>query len=61
MCVHRNNFNSFGVGWKLYDKSFRSEKQWIPVIVEARTGPVSYRLRTNDGKIIHRHLDHLSC
>ena len=60
MCMRKSKLRSFSEGEKLYAKAFSiSSKGWIPATVEARTGPLSYRLRTEDGSIIRRHVDHV--
>ena len=57
--VQNPRMHSFEVGEKLYARSFGRNKTWIPVVVNSKTGPMSYRLRTNDGQLLRRHLDQL--
>ena len=49
----------FKVGDKLYAKDFSGKGKWIPVSVIKVTGPISYKLKTQSGHFICRHLDHL--
>ena len=50
---------SFEVREKPYTRSFGTNKSWIPIVVNSKTGPVSCRVRTNDGQLLCRHLDQL--
>ena len=59
MCVRTSSLRSFQKGEKVYAKAFGNRKGWIPVTVETKTGPVSYRLKTLDGQVIRRHVDHV--
>ena len=49
----------FKVGDKLYAKDFSGKGKWFPASVIKVTGPISYKLKTQSGHFIRRHLDHL--
>ena len=49
----------FNVGDKLYAKDFSGKGKWIPASVIKVTGLIIYKLKTQSGHFIHRHLDHL--
>ena len=59
MCVRTSSLRSFQKGEKVYAKAFGNKKGWIPVTVETKAGPVSYQLKTLDGQVIRRHVDHV--
>ena len=48
----------FSIGDKLYAKEFQSSN-WLPVEVVKITGPLSYHVKTEDGLVLRRHIDHL--
>ena len=52
----------FAVEDRLYAQNFiRGKDKWIPVKVMKVTGPVSYRVVTNQGHVLRRHLNQLRC
>ena len=55
----KHQLRFFKEGERVYTKSFIEKNKWIPVVVESRTGPVSYRVKLPDGRMVRRHLDHL--
>ena len=48
----------FCIGDKLYAKEFQSSN-WLPVEVVKITGPLSYHVKTGDGLVLRKHIDHL--
>ena len=40
-------------------KDFRAQNKWIPGVIVDSSGPVSYNIELQDGKVIKRHVDHL--
>ena len=40
-------------------KVFNSRNKWVPGLIEECSGPLSYTVKLQDGKIIRRHVDHL--
>ncbi|KFD59212.1 hypothetical protein M514_06441 [Trichuris suis] len=40
-------------------RTFSPGQNWTPATITHSTGPVSYRAQTTDGKIVHRHVDHI--
>ncbi len=41
-------------------RDFRHRNKWIPGIVVNKSGPVSYRIRTDSGIVLRRHVDHVT-
>ena len=48
----------FKVGDKLHAKDFSGKGKWIPASVIKVTGTISYKLKTQSGHFIRRHVDH---
>ena len=49
---------SFNAGDPIYTKDFSSAPLiWIPGTVAKVTGPLSYHIELNDGRVVHRHVD----
>ncbi|KFD51179.1 hypothetical protein M514_07943 [Trichuris suis] len=40
-------------------RNFASDRKWVPATITESTGPVSYKARLSDGRIVHRHIDHI--
>lgn len=62
MSVQRNmgKARSFQVGEKVYVESFSTlSNRWIEGEITESSGPVSYKIKLNSGKIIRRHIDHI--
>jgi hypothetical protein len=49
----------FNVGDAVFVKDFPSGKTWIPGTVIAIKGPLSYHVELSDGRVFHRHVDHI--
>ena len=49
----------FSVGQKVMAKNFRSGPKWIPAVIDEKLGPLSYLVKTVDGELWRRHVDHL--
>lgn len=50
------------VGEVVRAKNFASGPKWLNGIISQKTGPVSYEVKLEDGRVIRRHVDHLySC
>ena len=54
-----SKFRNFATGQLVMVRDFRSAKKWIPGEIMSQSGPLSYTIKLNDGRIIHRHVDHL--
>ena len=52
----RTNLN---VGSPVMSRNFARGSKWLPGRVEQRTGPVSFKVRLEDGNLIRRHQDQL--
>ena len=50
---------SFMVGDVVYVKNFRVPPKWIPGVIIAQTGPLSYAVRLDTGVEVKRHVDHV--
>ena len=49
----------FSTGQPVMVKDFRSSRKWIPGMIVGRSGPLTYLVKLEDGKVIRRHIDHL--
>ncbi|XP_042142281.1 uncharacterized protein K02A2.6-like [Ixodes scapularis] len=49
----------FTVGENVYARNYLSGAKWTPGVVTAVTGPLSYRIETEDGRSWRRHVDQL--
>jgi hypothetical protein len=49
----------FQVGNNLYARNYYGKDKWIPVQVTQVTGPLSYQVKDNQGRILRRHIDQL--
>uniref|UniRef100_A0A1X7VGW6 Integrase catalytic domain-containing protein n=1 Tax=Amphimedon queenslandica TaxID=400682 RepID=A0A1X7VGW6_AMPQE len=56
--VSDKSARKFLTGDKLYAKEF-SRSNWVPVELVEVTGPLSYHVRTREGLVLRRHVDHL--
>ena len=52
-------YRQLSPGQLVMAKDFRSTSKWVPGVIVARTGPLSYTVKLGNGKIIRRHIDHL--
>ena len=43
----------------VYVRNFGRGEKWIPGQIVESTGPVSYKIKTNDGVLMRRHADHV--
>lgn len=50
---------SFSVGSKVYAKNFGQGQRWLSGEVKEVTGPVSFLIQLEDGRLIRRHQDHI--
>ena len=59
--THDNSFpiRTFKAGDLVYAENFTSSPRWIPATVLHSTGPLSYLVKTTDGREIRRHVDNL--
>ena len=57
--THDNSFpiHTFKAGDLLYAENFTSSPRWIPATVLHSIGPLSYLMKTTDGREIRRHVD----
>ena len=49
----------FSIDDKLFARNYQGNKKWIPVRVVKITGPLSYRVITESGAVLRRHIDQL--
>ena len=49
----------FMKGDTVYAQNFGTGQKWIPAVVQEVTGPVSFLVKFQDGRLIRRHQDHL--
>ena len=57
---HHNSHSklrNFTPGQLVMAKVFNSCNKWVPGLIEECSGPLSYTVKLQDGKIIHRHAD----
>ena len=40
-------------------QEFGSSPRWIPGVIVSSTGPVSYTIKLEDGRVVRRHIDHV--
>ena len=52
-------FRDFSVGDLVYVKNFRPRPEWLPAMVVAKLGPLSYLVENSDHQSWRRHIDHL--
>ena len=43
----------------VYVLNFSRGPRWLPGVIQAKTGPVSFKIVLDDGRIMRRHQDHL--
>lgn len=51
--------DSFTKGDAVYAQNFGTGQKWIHAVVQEVTGPVSFLVKLQDGRLIRRHQDHL--
>ena len=56
--THRR-LRQFAAGQHIMTRDFYNGARWIPGTVVDQTGPVSYRVRVQGGRVWRRHVDHL--
>ena len=49
----------FSIDDKLFARNYQGNEKWIPVRVVKITGPLSYRVITESGAVLRRHIDQL--
>jgi len=50
----------FTIGDHVFVRSFQTAgPQWVAAVVTRSRGPVSYDVELADGRIVHRHIDHI--
>ena len=50
----------FGIHDSVYVRNYGKGERWIPGQIVESTGPVSYKVRANDGLLMRRHADQIS-
>ena len=46
-------------GEAVYASNFRSGPKWMPGVLKQSTGPASFSVQLEDGRLLRRHQDHL--
>ena len=49
----------FAAGTRVYAKNFGRGSPWLPGLVQEAKRPVSYTVELEDGRVVHRHADHV--
>ena len=39
--------------------NFSGRSKWLPGVIKNKSGPVSYQIQLDDGRVIRRHQDHI--
>ena len=47
------------VGETVFVMNFDGKSKWLCGVIVERTGPVSFRIRLDDGRVVRRHVDHV--
>ena len=47
------------VGDTVNIRNFPAGNGWLPGIIEEETGPLSYRIKLQDGRVVRHHIDHI--
>ena len=47
------------VGETLFVRNFDGKSKWLCGVIVEQTGPVSFRVRLDDGRVVRRHVDHV--
>ncbi|XP_043093292.1 LOW QUALITY PROTEIN: uncharacterized protein K02A2.6-like [Puntigrus tetrazona] len=53
------DMRSFGIGDSVLIRNFTYGPKWIPGHIETVTGPLSYKVRLGDGRMVRRHVDQI--
>ena len=49
----------FAEGYNVLVKKFSPGPKWKKAHIESRTGPLSYTIKSEDGVVTRRHVDHI--
>ena len=52
-------FRVFNVGEEVFVRNPQGTPAWWEGVIEKLTGPLSYKIKLNDGTILNRHVDHI--
>ena len=52
---------NFERGDMVFAHSFGTGSKWLPSVIQEVTGPVSFLVKLQDGRLVRRHQDHLIC
>ena len=47
------------VGETVFVRNFDGKSKWLCGVIVEQTGPVSFRVRLDDGRVVRRHVDHV--
>ena len=47
------------VGETVFVRNFDGKSKWLCGVIHEQTGPVSFRVRLDDGRVVRRHVDHV--
>ncbi|XP_062501353.1 uncharacterized protein LOC134178494 [Corticium candelabrum] len=54
-CSYRN----LETGQTVFVRNFGRGQDWLAGVVESQMGPLSFRVRLEDGRVVKRHMDHV--
>ena len=54
-----SRLRQFSAGQLVMTRDFCSQGKWLPGVIQSQSGPVSYDVELENGKIVKRHIDHL--
>ena len=54
-CSYRN----LETGQTMFVRNFGRGQDWLSGVVESQTGPLSFRVRLEEGRLVKRHMDHV--
>ena len=43
----------------MYTKNFSGKGEWVPGVISKVQGSLSYLISLEDGRVVHRHVDHI--
>ena len=56
---NRNSMIDLYNGMRVYVRNYNRGCPWVAGVVQSETGPLSYTIKLNDGRVVKRHLDQI--